>query len=62
MFGKMEDIMSIKHYDKKGKHLDTMERFYMYQETKNNNQLNDKHTFVHNNIFETIIEKSTYTD
>jgi hypothetical protein len=44
MFGKMEDIMSIKYYDKKGKHLDTMDRFFIYQETKNNNQLNDKHT------------------
>jgi hypothetical protein len=51
MFRKMKDIMSIKHYDKRGKHLDTMERFFIYPETKNNNQLNDKHTFVHIKIF-----------
>jgi hypothetical protein len=57
MFGKMEDIMSTKHYDKKGKYLDTMEIFFMYQATKNNNQPNDKHTFVHNKIFEAITEK-----
>jgi hypothetical protein len=40
----MEDYMTVLHYDKKGRHLDTMGKFYIYRETVNNNQLNDKHT------------------
>jgi hypothetical protein len=61
-FGKIDDIMLVKYYDKKGKHLDTMEKFYKYQETKDNNQLNDKHTIIYNKIFETIIEKEMNAD
>jgi hypothetical protein len=49
--------MSVKYYDKKGKHLDTMEKFYIYQETRDNNQLNDKHTIMYDKSFETIIQK-----
>jgi hypothetical protein len=61
-FGKIDDIMSVKYYDKKGKHSDTMEKFYIYQETKDNNQLIDKHTIIYNKIFETIIEKEMNAD
>jgi hypothetical protein len=43
-FGKKTDIMTIKFFGKKGKYLDTVEKFYIYQETKKNNQLNDKHS------------------
>jgi endo-alpha-1,4-polygalactosaminidase (GH114 family) len=48
--------MTITFLGKKGKHLDTIEKFYIYQETKKNNQINDKHTVLYNKIFETIIE------
>jgi hypothetical protein len=34
-----------------------MEKFYIYRETKDNNQLNDKHKVAYNKIFETVIEK-----
>jgi hypothetical protein len=55
-FGKKVDIMTIKFFGKKGKYLDTMEKFYIYQQTKKSNQLNDKHTVIYNKIFETILE------
>jgi endo-alpha-1,4-polygalactosaminidase (GH114 family) len=48
--------MTIKFLGKKGKHIDTIEKFYIYQETKKNNQTNDKHIVIYNKIFETIIE------
>jgi hypothetical protein len=41
-FGKTDDIIEVLHYDKKGRHLDTMERYYIYRETMKNNQLNDE--------------------
>jgi hypothetical protein len=56
-FGKIDDIMEILYYDKKGRHLDTMERYYIYRETMKNNQLNDKHTITCNRIFGTIIKR-----
>jgi hypothetical protein len=43
-FGPIENTMSILYKTDKGKMMDTMERFYIYQETKNNNQINDKNT------------------
>jgi hypothetical protein len=51
--------MEVSHYDKKRRHLDTMERYsyYTYQETMKNNQLNDKHTITYNKIFGTIITR-----
>jgi hypothetical protein len=61
-FGKIDDTMSILYYKKKVKHVDTMEKFYIYRETKDNNQLNDKHTVIYNSIFETIIEKEMNID
>jgi hypothetical protein len=61
-FGKIDDTMSILYYDKKGKHLDTMEKFYIYRETKDNNQLKDKHIAIYNKIFETIIGKEMNID
>jgi hypothetical protein len=37
-FGKKPNILKIKFIGKKGKYLDTMEKFYIYHETKKNNQ------------------------
>jgi hypothetical protein len=36
-FGPMEDIMDIVHVTNKGKIMDTLERHYIYKETKSNN-------------------------
>jgi endo-alpha-1,4-polygalactosaminidase (GH114 family) len=48
--------MTIKFLGRKGKYLDTIEKFYIYQEAKRNNQINDKHAVIYNKIFETIME------
>jgi hypothetical protein len=55
-FGKRNDVMSIEFLGKKGRYLDTIEKFYIYQEAKNNNQINDKYRVTYNKIFETILE------
>jgi hypothetical protein len=35
--------------------LNTLEKFHIYKETKNNNQLNDRNTVMPNAIFYTIL-------
>ena len=39
-FGPMEDVTDIVHITNKGKMMDTLERYYIYKETKSNNQIN----------------------
>jgi len=56
-FGPMEDIMDIVHITNKGKMIDTLERYYIYRETKSNNQINDKLTVKPNATFETLIHE-----
>ena len=51
--------MKILHINKKGKMMNTLENFYVYKETKANNQINDKGIFRHNIIFDTIIHRDT---
>ena len=51
--------MDILHITKKGKLMDTLERFYIYDKTKRNYQINDKNTVLQNIIFDTIIHAST---
>jgi len=53
-FGPMTNIMDIIHIEKKGRMLDTLEK-YIYKETQHGNQINDKLTFQKNLIFETLI-------
>ena len=57
--GAMEDVMKILHINKKGKIMNTLENLYIYiyKETKENNQINDKGIFRHNIIFDTIIHR-----
>jgi len=54
----MNEIMNVIHYARNGKMLDTLEKFYIYRETKNGNQINDKLTVQSNPIFETILQHS----
>jgi hypothetical protein len=42
-FGKIEDIIQILYYNNKGSYMDTIEKFYIYRETANNKQINDRH-------------------
>ena len=51
--------MDILYVTKKGKLMNTLERFHIYDETKRNNQINDKNTVHQNIIFDMIIHAST---
>jgi len=48
------------HITKKGKMMDTLERFHTFRKTKFNNQINDKLTVKANIIFETIVHEDPY--
>jgi len=47
--------MEVLHLQKKGKHLNTIEKFHIYKEARHNNHLNDDHTIKTNKIFDTIL-------
>jgi hypothetical protein len=53
-FGPIESIMTPIHFISKGKHMNTVEKFHIFVETKRNNQINDKNTVQPNAIFETL--------
>jgi len=48
------------HTTDKGRIMDTLERFYIFQETKINNQINDRLTIKPNIIFETTDQKDPH--
>jgi hypothetical protein len=55
--GLMEDIMNTIHITGNGRLMDTLEKFYIFLETKLNNQINDKLAVKPNIIFDTIVQK-----
>ena len=44
-FGPIDNIMQILYYQKKGSHLNTIERFHIHKEAATDNQHNDKQSF-----------------
>ena len=48
--------MEVLHAVKKGKMMDTLEKFHIYKETKSENQINDKNTITKNILFDMIIQ------
>jgi len=56
----MENIMDTIHITNKGRMMDTIEKYYIYRETKLNNQINDKLTVEPNIIFETLVQQDTH--
>jgi hypothetical protein len=54
-FGPINEVMDVIQFAKKGRQLDTLERFYIYNDTAKGNQINDKFTMKKNPIFEAII-------
>jgi hypothetical protein len=56
-FGPIDNIMETLHTTGKGRMMDTLERFYIFRETKINNQISDKLAIKPNVIFETIVQK-----
>jgi len=53
--GPIDSIMEILHHTKKGESMDTIERFHIYEITRENIQINDKNTFKPNVIYDTVI-------
>jgi len=47
--------MEVLHHSKKGKSMDTIERFHIYEITRENIQINDKNTSKPNAIFEMVV-------
>jgi hypothetical protein len=56
----MESIMETIHITNKGQMMDTLERFYIFRETKLNNQINDKLTIKPNIIFDTTVRRDPH--
>jgi hypothetical protein len=57
---KMENVMNVLHITDKGQIINTIEKYYIYRETKMNNQINNKLTVQPNAIFETIVRHDTH--
>jgi len=55
----MENIMDVLYITNKGKMINTLEIFHIYNETKIDNQINDKCTDRLNLIFDTLIPQYT---
>jgi hypothetical protein len=53
--------MTILHTTKKGKMLNTIEKYYIYKEAHIDNQLNDRSTVTPNIIFDTILRNMNPT-
>jgi len=54
----MQDIMQDLQYQRKGTHLNTIERFFIYKEFSINNHLNDEFNITPNRIFEALLKPS----
>jgi len=54
--------MDTLHVARKGRILDTLERFYIYTETHFGNQINDKLNVQSNPIFEVIVQNTPYRE
>jgi len=55
----INDIMQVLHHQKKGAHLNTIERFNIHIEHAAGNHLNDEHTIFPNKIFDTLLKLNT---
>jgi len=53
--GRLEHIMYTAHITSKGKMMDILEKYYIFCETKLNNQINNKLTIKQNIIFNTTV-------
>jgi hypothetical protein len=52
----IEDSMTVLHSANKGQMLNTLKRFYIYAESKKQNQINDRHTVFPNAIFDVLLQ------
>jgi len=56
----MNDIMDTIYFTNKGRLMDAVENFYIFRETKLNNQINERLTVKHNIIVETIVREDRH--
>jgi len=56
----MQDIMDFLHITRKGRMMVTLEKFYIFRETKLNNQISDRLAIKPNIIFESIVRHNHY--
>jgi len=54
--GHIDNIMEVLNITIKGRTMDTIEKYYIYKETKNGNQINDKNTIKQNKIYDVVIQ------
>jgi hypothetical protein len=52
----MNEIMEVTQVAKKGRMFNTLEKFYIYRETKHGNQINEKLTGQPNLVFEVLLQ------
>ena len=57
--GPIHNTMEILHVMRKGKLMDTWEKFHIYQRTKLGLQINDKNMVAQNTLFDTFIQKAS---
>jgi hypothetical protein len=55
-FGPINDIMQMLHHQKKGAHLNTIERFHIHIVHAADTHINDDHTIFPNKIFDALIK------
>jgi hypothetical protein len=55
-YGTMTDTMDVITTGRKGKHLNTLERYHIYKTSRENLHMNDTHIDTHNPIFEALQE------
>jgi hypothetical protein len=53
-YGIITDTMEIVEKERKGKRLNTLERYHIYKASKNKTQMNDTNIDVYNPIFEAL--------
>jgi hypothetical protein len=55
-YGTITDTMDVIKMGRKGRHLNTLERYHIYKISRNNLRMNDTHIETHNPIFQTLHE------
>jgi hypothetical protein len=55
-YSKITDTMDVIRIGRKSRHLNTLERYQIYEVYKNNLHMNDVHIEAHNPIFQTVHE------
>jgi hypothetical protein len=55
-YGTIADTMNIIRAGRKGRHLNTLEKYYIYKTSRNNLHMNDTYIDTHNPTFQTLHE------